>query len=41
MSELKMIFDVESSERVKKAQRIESKKSFGRVKYLSNVDVIT
>ena len=38
---LKRLCDIESSERVKKGQRIDSKKSFELVNYVSNVDVIT
>ena len=38
---LKRLLDIESSERVKKTQRIDSKKRFELVNYVSNVDVIT
>ena len=38
---LKRLLNIESSERVRKAQRIDSKKSFELVNYISNVDVIT
>ena len=38
---LKRLCDIESAKRVGKAKRIDSKKSFELVNYVSNVDAIT